>query len=92
VIEQQVDEVIVTRHFQVVLSTNEGKAFAQLQQKLGDVLGKFALHIQLVVRRSHGHEVKGVRVFEGLLSQVRLWQWQGVGKVGHRLARTGVQV
>ena len=77
VIEQQVNVVVVAGNFQVVLPAHEGKAFAQFQQKLGDVLGQLALYIQLVVRRCHRHEVEGVRVFQRLLGQVRLGHWQG---------------
>ncbi len=64
VIEQQVDVVVVTRNFQVILSANESKALAQFQQKLGDMLSKLALHIQLVVWRCHRHEVESVWIFE----------------------------
>jgi len=38
VVEQQVDEEVVTTNFQMNLATNKGKARAQFQQKLGDVL------------------------------------------------------
>ncbi|MNI70254.1 hypothetical protein D3C73_1260560 [compost metagenome] len=72
VIEQQVDEELVTTNIQQHLLADEGKACAQFQQELGDMLDQSVFDLTLLRIKRQAEEVEAVRIFQRLAGQVGL--------------------
>ena len=76
VVEEQVEVEILAADLKVVLVADEGKAQPQLQQEGAQMLDQRPLQVALVGLRAQAEEVEGVRVFQQLLGQLRLWGGQ----------------
>jgi hypothetical protein len=73
-------------------TADEGKADAQLEHEVAEVLDQPALPLPLAGRVGQGEEVEDVGVFEDLLGQVGLHGRQRLGEVRNRLALAAVEI
>ncbi len=76
-VEQQIDEKLVTTHIQQHLPADEGEASTQFQQKFSDVLDQRILDGTLTRFAAQAKKVEAIRVFQGFARQVRLRRRQG---------------
>jgi len=66
VVEEEVEEEVLTVHLQEDLGAHQGEAGAQFQQEVADLGDQSPLQIPLGDVRSEAEEVEDVRVLEGL--------------------------
>ena len=64
VVEQQVDEKLVSAHIQQHLPPDEGKARAQLQQEFGNVFDQGVFNLPLLRHIGQSKKVEAIRVFQ----------------------------
>ncbi|MPN26185.1 hypothetical protein SDC9_173609 [bioreactor metagenome] len=86
VIEQQVDEEFLAADVQQHLPADEGKAGAQFEQEVGDVLHQGVFDVALVGCLGQAEEIETVGVFQRLAGEVGLRSGQGVGKIRDQIA------
>ena len=64
VIEKKIKRVVFTADFQRYLSTDKGKAGAQLQEELLDMVHKRLLHLGFAARIGSAQKVEKVRILK----------------------------
>ncbi len=82
-VEKQVDEEFIPRHFQAKLATDEGKPCPQLQQKAGDVADEGVFDVALVGLIAKAQEIEVIGILEDLAGEPGLGRGETVFKVGH---------
>ena len=86
VVEQQVDEKLVTAHIQQHLPPDEREARAQFQQEFGDMLHQGVFDLALLRLVGQAQKIETIGVFQRFVGQVGLRPGQADLKVGHRRA------
>ena len=80
-VEQQVDVKILLADIKMILSSNEGKALPELQQKFFQMGDKTSFQFAFVKTWLQGQEVEEIGVFQRLLHQIGVGWGQAAGKV-----------
>ena len=91
-VEEKVERVVFTAHFQAHLPPHKGKARAQFEQEFLDVGHQRLFYLGLAARVSGAEKVEQVGVFEQLCSHVGLDRRHGECKVVLGLASAQVQL
>jgi hypothetical protein len=86
VVEQQVYEKLLASHIQEHLPSDEGKARAEFQQEVGDVLDQRGFDLPFLRLLAQTEEIEAIRVFEGFPGKIRLRLGQGEGEIRDRTA------
>src|ERR1035441_9517746 len=85
VIEKQIDLEILTSDLKRYLTSDEGKSYAEFDEKLTEVREKPSFEVALLCLRRKGEEIEVVRIFDELLGESRLRRWQSRLEVRERL-------
>ena len=86
-VEEKVERVVFTAHFQGDLPSDKGEAGAQLQKESLDVVHKCLLHFGLAARVRGAEEIEEIGVFEKLGGHVGVRRGHGEGKIVLGFAR-----
>ena len=75
-IEQEVDVKVFATNVEVVLAPDEGEPDTEFEEERADVLEEPTLKLSLVGVVAQREEVKVVRVFQELMGEVGLQDWE----------------
>ena len=83
-IEKKVKIEILTTDFEMVLATDKGETNTKFEQEFANMLKQGMLEIPLLCLFAQTEKIKGVRVFEKALCQIRLRRRQCAREIGDR--------
>lgn len=72
VVEEEIESVLFTTYNERILTTEEGKAHPEFEEKIADMVEEAPLQVVLLSLFCQSQEVEVVGVFDKLLGEVRL--------------------